>query len=137
MDGKYELNFVKRHQLRERIISLGVSYQQVADFLGIGKSTLQRWINGKITNCSAVLWPRLEALLSGRLDAELCLCAKEEAASKYLQLRKVTSLDGYEALVEQFSQAYHLCCQYNCQQEFLERMEQFCEEVAEELPSMH
>ena len=55
MDGKYELDYLKRHQLRERIISLGVSYQQVADFLGIGKSTLQRWINGKITNCSAAL----------------------------------------------------------------------------------
>ena len=133
MDGKYELDLVKRHQLQERIISLGVSYQQVADFLGIGKSTLQRWINGKITNCSAALWPRLEALLSGRLDAELGLSAREEAASKYIQRRQDVSFDELDALLERFSQAYHLCCQHNCQSAFLEKMERSCEAIVLEL----
>ena len=133
MDGKYKLDFVKRHQLRERITSLGVSYQQVADFLRIGKSTLQRWINGRITNCSAALWPRLNALLSGKLDAELCLSARDEAASKYIQRRQDVSLDELDALLERFSQAYRLCCQQNCQRAFLEKMGLSCEAIALEL----
>ena len=137
MDGKYELDLVKRHQLRERIGKLGVSYQQVAHFLGIGKSTLQRWINGRITNCSVALWPRLNAFLDGALDTELALSAREEASSKYIQRRAAVSMDGLEVLLEQLSQAYHLCCQYNCQSAFLEKMEQCCENIAEELPSIH
>ena len=123
MDGKYELDLVKRHQLCERIGKLGVSYQQVAHFLGIGKSTLQRWINGRTANCSAALWARLNAFLCGALDTELALSAREEASSKYVNRRMLTTQE-LDDFMSRLLESYKLCEQHSCQMLFLERIEE-------------
>ena len=121
MDGKHKLDLVKRHQLRERIVKLGVSYQQVAHFLGMGKSTLQRWINGRTGNCSPALWTRLNTFLCGKLDGELALSAMEDASSKYVN-RRVSPTRELDDFMTRLFQSYRVCEQHRCQALFLERV---------------
>ena len=133
MDSKCELTIATRHKLKERIEKLGLSYQEVADFLGIGKSTLQRWINGDVKRCSPALLPRLNSFLSGKNSKELSLAAKKSTAAKQPRKRQTTKADEYNALLKKIADAYQLCCQHNCQNQFQEKLNQFFDKLEDEL----
>ena len=133
MNVKCELDIATRHQLKERIEKLGLSYQDVADFLGIGKSTLQRWINGNVKRCSPALLPRLNSFLSGKNTRELSLAAKKSTAANKPSKRQTTKVDEYNALLKKITDAYKLCCQHNCQNQFQEELNLFFDKLENEI----
>ena len=134
MDSKCELDAATRRKLKERIEKLGLSYQDVADFLGIGKSTLQRWINGDVKRCSPALLPRLNSFLSGKNTKELSLAAKKSTPEKQpSKKRQTTKVDEYNALLKKITDAYKLCCQHNCQNQFQEELNLFFDKLENEI----
>ena len=57
-----------RRRLRERRLALGLTYERLADALGINGSTLRKWESGTTRRCSLFCRPLVADFLSGDYD---------------------------------------------------------------------
>ena len=57
-----------RRRLRERRLALGLTYERLADALGINGSTLRKWESGTTRRCSLFCRPLIADFLSGNYD---------------------------------------------------------------------
>ena len=127
-DGTFD--DVVRERLKLRISELHVAQRHIADYLGISKCTLQKWLNGRTTLCSGEMFPRITAFLNGELDSEIASSAMNGSAVKYLGLvgrKRTASLD---VLLDRLVNAYDICERHGCGNVFLRKMSNKCERCA-------
>lgn len=121
-----------RLAMRARIEKMNIAHRHIADFLGVSKCTLQKWLNGSTTDCSRAHLPRLNAFLNGDLNIEMENAARHDSASKYMpHLQKNTS--SIESLLERIAHAYEVCGKHDRNEDFSISLSLACETIANEI----
>ena len=127
-DGTFD--DVVRERLKVRISELNVAQRHIADYLGISKCTLQKWLNGRTTLCSSGMFPRIAAFLNGELDSEIASSAMNGSAVKYLGLASKRRTASLDTLLGRLANAYDICERHGCGNAFLKKMSSRCEDCA-------
>ena len=68
-DGTFTVEIRKR--FREHRRYLGISHQQLADFMQVSWTTIRKWENGKTASCQCRSIKLIQRFLNGEFDAQL------------------------------------------------------------------
>jgi hypothetical protein len=91
-------------ELRRKRLALGLSYCALGRFLGVHWSTIRKWENGLICQCSLHFRKRIAGFLRGDYDYDIQANLGDPRLGAYL--RPVSA--GAMACVRHFANCYHL-----------------------------
>ncbi len=93
------LNNDTRTELREKRKKLGLSYDNMADFIGVHWSTYRKWELGPTARCSMGHTRTLNALLNGKYDYILAATKKGTAEKDHDAEKILNSLSLISSLI--------------------------------------
>ena len=93
-----------RHAMRRHRMALGLSYSALGRFLGVHWSTIRKWENGLIRQCTLQLRTRVASFLRGDYDFDIHANLGDPRLGAYLR----SASSPATACVQRFASCYQL-----------------------------